>query len=104
MEFKLCCIFGIGNAGLKMILTVRTVAFRTNDIFVSVNCHIGYSRVFRVERCTIWGGSFKYYILYFIQPIILYIGLNNTIVFLKRIISLYGSLHQLFFLNNQVLL
>jgi len=38
---------------------------------------------FTVERCTIFGGSFRYYILYFIQPIILYIGLNNTIGFFK---------------------
>ena len=38
---------------------------------------------FSVERCTIFGGSFRYYILYFIQPIILYIGLNNTIGFFK---------------------
>ncbi len=36
-----------------------------------------------VERCTIFGGSFRHYILYFIQPIILYIGLNNTIGFFK---------------------
>ena len=36
-----------------------------------------------VERCTIFGGSFRYYILYFIQSIILYIGLNNTIGFFK---------------------
>ena len=36
-----------------------------------------------IERCTILGGSFRYYILYFIQSIILYIGLNNTIGFLK---------------------
>ena len=34
----------------------------------------------------------------FIQPIILYMDLNNTIAFLKSILSLYSSLHQLFFL------
>ena len=49
--------------------------------FLTFTQNLKWSRT--VERCTIFGGSFRYYILYFIQTIILYIGLNNTIVFFK---------------------
>lgn len=64
---------------------------------------ISITESFLVERCTIFGGSFKYYILYFIFLVTQYIVFSNINSFITiLIISLYDSLYQLFFLDNLV--